>query len=329
MVRLRFKAWLAGSPGARQSLRSPGADVFYRLLRRKAAMFGVIVIALFTLVALFAPKLAPHDPVVLALERQYLPPAWVERSAIGRAGDPQYLLGTDGQGRDLLSRLIYGTQASMFIGLGATLIVVCVGVLVGLAAGYVGGQIDNLLMRVADVFYAFPSILFYVMVVLIFRQTPVGKWQNGLMMLILALTSIGWVGLARLVRGAALSLKASEFVEAARCVGASGLRIVVRHVLPNCLGVIIVWMTSAIPRIIIVEAILGYVGIGLNPATSTSPSFFITSWGGLFLEGRMAINIHPIIMLAPTGCVALVGMAFNFLGDALRDILDPHTRSIT
>jgi ABC-type dipeptide/oligopeptide/nickel transport system permease subunit len=90
-----------------------------------------------------------------------------------------------------------------------------------------------------------------------------------------------------------------------------------------------VWMTSAIPRIIVVEAILGYVGIGLNPATSTSPSFFVTSWGGLFLEGRMAINIHPIIMLAPTGCVALVGMAFNFLGDALRDILDPHTRSIT
>ncbi len=292
------------------------------------AVFGVIIITLFVLVAVFAPIAAPHDPLVLEFAKSHLPPVWVKQSAIGKVRDLQHLLGTDEQGRDIVSRLIYGTQASMFIAMISTLIVAFVGVLIGMTAGYTGGRMDNLIMRVADVFYAFPSIMLYIMVVLMFRHTQVGEWQNGLVMLILALASVGWVGLARLVRGVTLSLKTAEFVEAARSIGASNLRIIVRHILPNCLGVITVWATFAIPRIVIVEAMLGYVGVGLTPATSSTPSFFITSWGGLFLEGRIAINIHPIILLAPTVCVALVGMAFTFLGDALRDVMDPYMRSI-
>jgi ABC-type dipeptide/oligopeptide/nickel transport system permease subunit len=322
------KIRLTGTPVTSWPRQGPWRDVWYRLLHRKMAVFGMIIIALFIVVAVFAPTLAPHDPLVLEFEQSLLPPAWVKQSAIGKAGDPQHLLGTDEQGRDIVSRLIYGTQASMFIGLSTTLIVAFLGVLIGMTAGYAGGRIDNLIMRVADVFYAFPSIMLYVMIVLMLRDTKVGEWQNGLIMLISALASVGWVGLARLVRGVTLSLKTTEFVEAARCIGASSVRIIMRHILPNCLGVITVWMTFAIARMIIVEAMLGYVGVGLTPATSSSPSFFITSWGGLFLEGRIAINVHPIILLAPTVCVALVGMAFTFLGDALRDVIDPYMRNV-
>lgn len=324
MANSESKKQLTGTSVTGRLWRGPWRDVWHRLLRRKMAVFGIIVITLFILVAVFAPTLAPHDPLVLEFGHSHLPPVWVKQSAIGKAGDLRHLLGTDEQGRDVVSRLIYGTQASMFIGLSTTLIVAFVGVLIGMTAGYAGGRVDNLIMRVADVFYAFPSIMLYIMIVLMFRHTKVGEWQNGLAMLILALASVGWVGLARLVRAVTLSLKTAEFVEAARSIGASNARIIVRHILPNCLGVIAVWATLAIPRIIIVEAMLGYVGVGLNPATSSSPSFFITSWGGLFLEGRIAINIHPIILLAPTVCVALVGMAFTFLGDTLRDVIDPY-----
>jgi ABC-type dipeptide/oligopeptide/nickel transport system permease subunit len=328
MTNLKLKTRLDKTPNTNRPQRGPWSDIGRRLLHRKTAIFGLTIITLFTLTAFFAPYLAPHDPLILDFGQRYLPPAWEKQSVTGKVGNPQYLLGTDGQGRDLLSRLIYGTQASMYIGIVAALIIAFVGILIGLIAGYAGSRIDELVMRIADIFYAFPNIMLYIMIVLILRNTQVGKWQNGLAMLILSLISVGWVGLARLVRGVTLSLKAAEFVEAARCIGASHARIIVRHILPNCLGVIIVWMTSTIPRIIIVEAILGYVGIGLTPASSTSPSFLITSWGGLFLEGRMAINIHPFVMLAPTVCVALIGMAFTFLGDALRDVIDPHMRSI-
>jgi ABC-type dipeptide/oligopeptide/nickel transport system permease subunit len=311
-----------------QSTRGLWADIWHRLIRKKRAVFGLAVITFFTLVAVLAPVLAPHDPLELGFGRVYLPPSWVKESAIGKTGDPRFLLGTDTSGRDILSRLIYGTRASMFIGLSATPIVAVVGTLIGLAAGYAGGRKGNLIMRVTDVFYAFPAIMFYVLITLIFRETALGTWMNGMVTLLLALVLIGWVGLARLTRSAVLSIKESQFVEAARSIGASNRRIVVRHVLPNCLSLIVVWMAFAVPRMIMVEAILGYLGIGLTPVVDSSESVFLTTWGGLFLDGRMAINTHPIMLLAPTLCVALVGMAFTFVGDALRDVLDPRMRNL-
>jgi oligopeptide transport system permease protein len=156
--------------------------------------------------------------------------------------------------------------------------------------------------------------MFYVLITLILRETVFGKWMNGLATLLLALVLIGWVGLARLTRSAVLSIKESQFVEAAHSIGASNRQIVARHILPNCLSLIVIWMAFAIPRLI--------------PVVDSSQSFFITTWGGLFLDGRMAINTHPIMMLAPTLCVALVGMAFTFVGDALRDVLDPRMRNL-
>lgn len=301
-----------------------------RLLRRRSAILGMAIVVFFSLVAILASLLAPHDPVTMGSGKQYyLPPAWVKKSALGRVGDPRYLLGTDTVGRDLLSRLLYGTQASMFISLSAAPIVAALGVSIGLLAGYAGGWVDNLIMRICDVFYAFPSIMLYIMILFMLRRTPLGMWQNGLATLLLALISVGWVGLARLVRAITLVLKNAEFVEAAHSIGASGLHIVWRHILPNCLGAVAVWMTGTIPRMIIVEALLGYIGMSISPATDSSRAFLVTSWGGLFLEGRMAINSHPIMLLAPTVCVALVGVGFTLFGDALRDALDPHVRKMT
>ena len=326
MANPKFKA-----PPAIASVRAsrgPWRAMFYRLLRRKMAVVGLVIIAFFTLVAFLAPFLAPHDPLKLEPSQFCLPPVWVKQSSIGTTSDPRYLLGTDLDGRDVLSRLLYGTQASMILGWISAPLIAVIGVAVGLIAGYVGGRTDNLLMRLADVFYAFPSVMFYIMIMFIFRKTEMGKWQNGLAMLLLALISIGWVGVARLVRSVVLSLKSAEFVQAARCVGATDLHIVLRHVLPNCLSVIVVWLTLAIPRLIIIEALLGYVGVGLVPASSSNRSFFVVSWGGLFLDGRMALNSQPIMLLAPALCVALIGMSFAFLGDALRDALDPHLQNV-
>jgi len=314
---------LSGPPS-----RGLWANVWRQLIHKKRAVFGLIVIALFTFVAILAPLLAPHDPLELGFGRVYLPPAWVKPSPAGPGGDPRFLLGTDTQGRDLLSRLIYGTQASIFVGLIAAPLVALAGTFVGVTAGYLGGRTETALMRVADVFYAFPSIMFYILIALIFRATPMGQWLNGLLTLLLALVLVGWAGLAMLTRSAVLSIKESQFIEAARCSGASHRYIMFRHVLPNCAGLIAVWAAFAIPRLIMVEAILGYLGVGLTQTADSSQSFFVTSWGGLFLDGRMALNTHPLILLAPALCLVLLGLAFTFLGDALRDALDPRLHGL-
>jgi oligopeptide transport system permease protein len=302
-------------------------DARRRLGRSPVAVTSLAVIVFFTLVGLFAPLLAPYDPLQHHLYDTDYPPAWQENAPGGKSGDPRFPLGTDGAGRDLLSRLLYGTRSSMLIGLLAAPIIAAVGIGVGLVAGLAGPRTDNLLMRITDVFYAFPNILFCILMVLILRDTGLGSWLGGAMMLILALAAVSWVGAARLVRGAVLSLKHEQFVEAARCMGASRRRLLLHHLLPNVLGVVVVWLAFTIPRLIIAEAILGYLGIGLNPAVGDdSTSFFITSWGGLFLDGRRAMNSRPWMMLAPALCVTLVAMAFNLLGDALRDALDPKLR---
>ena len=313
---------------AQEPRRSPWGDLARRLLRKPGAVFGLAVLLLFSVTALAAPRIAPHDPRQFGVGRQYLPPAWVRHSRTGRAGEARFLLGTDTEGRDLFSRLLYGTRASMVVVLAATPLVALAGVSVGLLAGCSSRQIDNLVMRATDVFYAFPTIMLYVLLMLILRRTAIGRWQNGLLTLVLALVAIGWVDLARLVRGRALVIKNAEYVQAARCVGAPERRIVVRHILPNCLPTIVVWLTSALPRMILVEAILGYVGVGIGAPAGGDTSFMVTSWGGLFLEGRLAIHTHPVILIAPAVCVALVGVAFAFLGDALRDVLDPHMRAL-
>jgi oligopeptide transport system permease protein len=213
----------------------------------------------------------------------------------------------------------------MIVGLTPVLIILVIGVSIGTISGYAGGWIDNLMMRVTDVVYAFPELLLYIILMITLRDTVIGQLLNGLFLLFMALAVVSWVGVARLVRGSILSLKEKEFVEAARCIGASNVRIMTRHLLPNCLSPIVVWMAFSIPRMIIAEATLGYLGIGLRPATDPR-SFFITSWGVLMLEGNTALNTQPWILLVPSLCVGLVVLAFTFMGDGLRDALDPRMR---
>jgi ABC-type dipeptide/oligopeptide/nickel transport system permease subunit len=305
--------------------RSLWVDAWSRLIRNKAAVVGMVVIVVFTIVAVFAPLLAPHDPLKIYDGTRFTPPAWVERASTGKAGDSRFLLGTDSIGRDLLSRIIYGARVSMIVGLTPVAIILVIGILVGLVSGYSSPRVDNLLMRLTDVIYAFPDLLFYIIMMISLRDTVLGQVMNGLLLLFVALAVVSWVGVARLVRGQVLSLKNKEFVEAARCIGSSDTRIMSRHILPNCLSPLVVWMAFAIPRMIIVEAVLGYLGIGLRPATDPK-AIFITSWGVLLLEGQTAINAQPWLLLVPAICVALVVMAFTFVGDGLRDALDPRMR---
>lgn len=306
--------------------RSLWADALSRLVRNKAAVLGGVIILFFVFVAIFAPQLAPHNPLQLNSGLGFLPPVWVGESDAGKVSDPRFLLGTDTIGRDVLSRVIYGTRVSMVVGLAPVIIIIVVGSFIGMVSGYTGGAIDNIVMRITDVFYAFPTLLLYIIMMVTLRDTPFGKAFNGLLLLFVALITIQWVGVARLVRGSVLSLKEKEFVEAARCTGASSRRIMLKHILPNSISPIIVWMAFAIPRMIIIEAVLGYLGLGIRPATNPD-AFFITSWGVSMLEGQTALNIQPWILFAPSICVGLIVLSFTFLGDGLRDALDPRMRN--
>ncbi|MCS6993091.1 MAG: ABC transporter permease [Anaerolineales bacterium] len=305
--------------------KTPNQEALERLARNKASIVGLVIIVFFMLVAIFARVLAPHDPLEITSGQKYLPPAWVKETAGGKASNPAYLLGTDSLGRDVLSRVIFGARVSMVVGFVPTFIIVVIGTIIGMTAGYLGGTWDNILMRLTDVIYAFPDLLFFIIVMVSLRDTWLGQFMNGMFLLFASLAIVNWVGIARLVRGQVLSLKQKEFIEAARAIGVKTPRIMTHHLLPNTLGVIIVYIAFRIPGMIITEAILGYLGLGLRPPAN-SQAFFVTSWGGLLLEGQTAINAQPWILLAPAICIALVVLAFTFLGDGLRDALDPRMR---
>jgi ABC-type dipeptide/oligopeptide/nickel transport system permease subunit len=297
--------------------RSLGRDSVRRLTKNKMSMAGLVVIILFMLMAVFAKPLSPHNPLEIYPGQTYLPPAWEA------GGNPSFPLGTDTLGRDVLSRTIYASRVSMAVGLIPTFIILVIGGVIGMTAAFMGGRTDNLLMRLTDVIYAFPDLLFFIIVMVSLRETAIGQLMNGLILLFVALAMVSWVTIARLVRGQVLGLKEKEFVEAGRMIGAPNTRIMTHHLLPNTLGVIIVYTAFRIPALIITEAILGYLGIGLRPATDPN-AFFMTSWGQLMLEGQTSINSQLMILLAPAICVALIVMAFTFLGDGLRDALDPR-----
>src|SRR5215203_4546914 len=271
--------------------RSLGQEAWGRLLRNRASMVGLFIIVFFIFLAAFASVLAPENPLQINSGKRFLPPPFYTGSTNIKA-ESQFLLGTDSLGRDVLSRTIYGARVSMVVGFIPTIIILLLGTTIGMIAGYVGGRVDNVLMRITDVIYAFPDLLFFIIVMVALRETFIGQLMNGLILLFAALAIVNWVGVARLIRGQVLSLKQKEFIEAARCIGVKDVRIMFRHLLPNSLGPLIVWAAFSIPGLIITEAILGYLGIGLRPSTD-STSFFITSWGSLMLDGQSAINAQP------------------------------------
>jgi oligopeptide transport system permease protein len=292
---------------------SPRRDALRRLRRNRLAVLGAVFVAVLVFVAVFGPALAPWHYRVQDLEalrangNRPLPP-------LG-AG---HLLGTDQLGRDLFSRLLDGAQISMSVAVVVQLVVLLIGVPIGAAAGWFGGRIDNYLMRFTDVIYAFPDLLFIILLSVAFRDTFLGEAMDGLLLIFVAIGLTAWVTMARLVRGQVLALKESEFVEAARAIGVGDRAIVMRHLLPNAIGPVIVAVTLGIPSAVLAEATLSFIGIGIQ-----SPR---ASWGSLINDGSRWIQSEPHLVVFPAICLAIALTSFTFLGDGLRDALDPKLR---
>jgi peptide/nickel transport system permease protein/oligopeptide transport system permease protein len=264
----------------------------------KLAVFSALVIVLITLAAIFAPLVAPYDPTKQDLAHR------LEGMSL------QHIFGTDQLGRDVLSRMIYGARISLCIGIFPTLISMILGTILGLMSGYLGKTVDFLIMRLADITMAFPSLLL-AMVVMYTLGT-------GIVNIFIALTLVSWAGTARVVRAQTLSLREKEYVEAAQSMGVSSFTTMFRHILPNCLPSLIVLFTLNIPGSILSESSLSFLGIGAQ-----SPA---TSWGLMVSEGKDYLFTNPVIAIAPGVAILVLALAFNFLGDGVRDVLDPYTK---
>lgn len=308
------------------AMRKPASlwsDAWRRLIRNKGSVAGMMVVAAFALMGIFAPLLSPHLPMETFANNTYRQAIWITLPDDPlHTGDPRFILGTDTIGRDVLSRVIYGARTSIAVGFIPMFFIILIGTTIGMLAGYVGGMTDNLLMRLTDIVYAFPDLLFFIIMITALRDTWIGNLLGGFLLLFISLALVSWVTVARLVRGQVLAIKEKEYVEAARSIGVPPGRIMMRHIFPNALAPIIVAAAFIVPASILTEAILGYLGVGLRPPTDPNAAF-PTSWGMLLLDGRVAMTTQPWLLIAPAFCVALLMLAFTFIGDGLRDALDP------
>ncbi len=279
------------------------SDALQRFRRNRLAIAGAVLVGLLILIAFGSPLLVHlgiiHNPLKQNVD-------YIE-AAPGQNG---YAFGSDELGRDTLSRLLFGSQVSLAVGILVQGIILPIGLLIGLTAGYFGGRIDNLLMRFTDIWYAFPDLLFVLVVVSVFGPS--------LLTIFGAIALVNWVGLARLVRGQVLSIKEKEFIEAARSSGSAPAKLILKHLLPNSLGPIIVTLTFGIPNAIFLEAVLSFLGVGIQPPTPT--------WGQMVFDGYEAIYANPTSVVFPALAIGFTLLAFTFVGDGLRDALDPRMR---
>lgn len=294
---------LAAQPRRQASL---WGDAWRRLVRNRMAVLGGTVVVALIIVALLADFIAPYSPT-----RQ-------DYAAIFQPPGGQHPLGTDNLGRDQLSRLIYGARVAVAVGIFTQLVILAIGVPIGAVAALAGGRIDNLLMRFTDIIYAFPDLLLIILLSTVLRDNPLKSIWGGLLIIFFAIGVVNWVNIARLTRGQLLSLKERDFVEAARALGAGNTHIIVKHLLPNALGPIIVSVTFGIPQAIFTEATLSFLGIGITPPNP--------SWGSMIQDGYQAIFAYPYLVLFPALAIACTLLAFTFLGDGLRDALDPRMK---
>lgn len=287
-------------------------DAGRRLIKNRLAMIASIVIALLALVAIFAPLIATSAP----REQLY----FKEGSAVCDQYGPtsKHYLGVDRDCRDTFSRLVYGARISLTVGIFSQLVVLSIGMIIGGVAGMSGGRIDNLLMRFTDIVYGFPDLLLIILFSAAFSASWLGRQAGGVFLIFLAVGLAAWVTLARLIRGQILSLKERDFVLAAKSIGASQLAILRRHLLPNTLSPVIVAVTFGIPAAIFAEAALSFIGIGIRPPTS--------SWGVMIADGNQVFGASFWPVLAPAMAIAITMLSFTFLGDGLRDAIDPRTR---
>ncbi len=292
-------------------------DAWRRLLRNKLAVFGLVVVALITVASVTGPfiirLITGHAPDYIPSDAALLksfPPFTAPDGSFSWT----HPMGTDKQGRDLLALVLQGGQISLMVGVISTLVSLIIGVSYGAIAGYLGGRLDNVMMRVVDVLYAVPYLILVIVLLSMFKsQTARGQ----VMLLFVALGAVSWLTMARIVRGQVLSLKNQEFVMAARATGVSTPRIIFRHIVPNTLGPVIVYATLTIPSVMLTEAFLSFLGFGVQPP--------LASWGSLTSEGIQNIGVFPWQLICPGVTMALTLVSLNFLGDGLRDALDPQT----
>lgn len=320
------------------------ASALRRLLRNKPAIIGMIIIILNILMAIFAPQLAPRNYAEQVLANNDSSPEWVTRLFPSMIPSDQpggyvrinndYPLGADSLGRDILSRIIYGSRISLMVAFVGPLFAVLVGLLVGMTAGYFGGRVDNTLMRAVDIMYAFPTLLFIILLMTFFRFSTAApepgtlsfalgdldRRSGGMLFIFVGIGLTSWMQMARLVRGQVLSVREKEYVEAAHAIGTPDRKIMIQHVLPNILGPLIVAETLTIPTYISYEAFLSFIGLGVQQPTP--------SWGSMISEGARQIVSYPSQAIFPAVALFLIMFSFNFLGDGLRDALDPRMRGV-
>ncbi|HWV16665.1 MAG TPA: ABC transporter permease [Cellvibrio sp.] len=276
--------------------RSLTQDAWIRLRKNKMAMLGLCVLLFFIVIALLTPWIAPYS-----YEEQHLD--------LGASGpSSQHWLGTDVLGRDQLTQIMYGSRVSLMVGFIATTVALLIGVLWGAVAGFLGGRVDAIMMRIVDSLYALPFTIFIILLTVIFG--------SSLLLLFVAIGAVEWLTMARIVRGQVLTIKKQEFVEAALSMGLSSWQIITRHLIPNVLGPVIVYTTLTIPSVILLESFLSFLGLGIQPPQS--------SWGSLISAGVETMEEYPWLLIFPGLALSLTLFSLNFLGDGLRDALDPR-----
>lgn len=271
------------------------ADAWVRLKQNRLAFCGMYVMLFLIVVAILTPWLTPYGYEQQDLNLGATPPSW------------QHWFGTDIFGRDLLTRVMYGGRVSLAVGLIATAVALIIGVTWGTIAGYVGGRTDIIMMRLVDVLYALPFIIFIILLMVVFGQS--------LILLFMAIGAVEWLTMARIVRGQVQTIRNQEFIEAARAMGLSTPHILFKHVVPNSLGPIIVYATLTVPQVMLLEAFLSFLGLGIQPPQS--------SWGVLISNGAESMEDYPWLLIFPGLALSITLFALNFVGDGLRDALDP------
>ena len=280
--------------------RSPWSDARRRFMRNRAAVVSLVLLAVIALACLLGPLLLPHGFDTTDWDAMKLPPTWQN----------MHWWGTDESGRDLLVRCLIGGRISLMVGVLATLASVAIGIAWGATAGFVGGRTDTLMMRIVDMMYAIPYLLIAILLV-----TLLGR---EFYLVVLAITAFSWMDMARVVRGQALSLRTREFVEAARAIGVPTWRIIASHIVPNLLGIVVIYTTVTVPSVILTESVLSFLGLGIQEP--------MTSWGVLIHDGTNIMETAPWMLLFPAVLLSATLYCFNFIGDGLRDALDPKER---
>lgn len=284
--------------------------IWRRLRRDRVAMFGAVLVGVLILVALLAPLLAPHDPAEQFRDGLTPDGQPVPSTLFSGKNSTEFILGTDANGRDLLSRIFHGAQVSLMVGVLANLLAVALGIIVGVTAGYLGGWVEALLMRFTDIMMAFPTLLL--------AMTLVAILKPSLWIIIVVIGLVYWTWIARVVYSQVLAMREREFVIASRALGGNRRFVILHHILPQLIPTIIVWGTLGIATNVMLEASLSYLGIGVQPPTP--------SWGGMIQQGQSYYRTAPWLVIYPGLAIMITVFAFNLLGDGLRDALDPTQR---